>query len=103
MDSRLRIASKYPRISKNHFAKKGVHVDIIHLYGSMELAPIVGLSDVIVDIVATGNTLKANHLKPLESVMNIPSCLIVSKASLHLKYSIIKPIINALEKVCSSL
>lgn len=69
MDSRLRIASKCSRISKNHFAKKGVHVYIFHLYGSMELAPIISLS-------------KANHLKPLESVMNIPSCLIVSKASL---------------------
>ena len=82
MDSRLRIASKCPRISKNHFVKKGIHVCIIHLYGSMELAPIISLSDVIVDIVATGNTLKANYFKPLESVMNIPSCLIVSKASL---------------------
>lgn len=101
--SRLRIASKYPRISKNHFAQKGVHVDIIHLYGSMELAPIVGLSDVIVDIVATGNTLKANHLKPVETVMSISSRLIVSKASLHLKYPVIKPIINTLAQVCSSL
>jgi len=82
MDSRLRIASKCSRISKNHFAKKGVYVYIFHLYGSMELAPIISLSDVIVDIVATGNTLKANYFKPLELVMNIPSCLIVSKASL---------------------
>lgn len=69
MDSRLRIASKCSRISKNHFAKKGVYIYIFHLYGSMELAPIISLS-------------KANYLKPLESVMNIPSCLIVSKASL---------------------
>ncbi|MBN3860104.1 ATP phosphoribosyltransferase [Neisseriaceae bacterium PsAf] len=93
--SRLRVATKYPDIAKKHFAKKGVHVDIIKLYGSMELAPLVGLSDAIVDIVSTGNTLQANNLVPVEFIMDISSRLIVNKASLRLKYQTIQPIIDA--------
>ena len=92
---RLRIATKYPHIARDHFAKKGVHVDIIKLYGSMELAPSVGLSDAIVDLVSSGNTLKANNLEAVEHVADISSRLIVNKASLKLKYERIQPIIEA--------
>lgn len=92
--SRLRVATKYPDIAKEHFAQKGIHVDIIKLYGSMELAPLVNLCDVIVDIVSTGNTLRANNLKPVEFIMDISSRLIVNKAALRLKYTAIQPIIN---------
>ncbi|MCF7521836.1 ATP phosphoribosyltransferase [Neisseria sp. ZJ106] len=93
--SRLRIATKYPNIAAEHFAAKGVHVDIIKLYGSMELAPLVGLSDAIVDLVSTGNTLKANHLEAVEHIVDISSRLVVNKAALKTKYALIEPIIQA--------
>ena len=83
--ARLRVASKYVQAAREHFAKKGIHVDIIKLYGSMELAPLVGLSDVIVDLVSTGNTLKANNLVEVEQIQEITSRLIVNQASLKLK------------------
>ena len=92
---RLRIATKYPNIAAEHFAGKGVHVDIIKLYGSMELAPLVGLSDCIVDLVSTGNTLKANNLEAVEHIANISSRLIVNKAALKTKYALLNPIIEA--------
>ena len=92
---RLRIATKYPNIAAEHFAAKGVHVDIIKLYGSMELAPLVGLSDCIVDLVSTGNTLKANNLEAVEHIANISSRLIVNKAALKTKYALLNPIIEA--------
>lgn len=93
--SRLRIATKYPNIAAEHFAGKGVHVDIIKLYGSMELAPLVGLSDAIVDLVSTGNTLKANGLEAVEHVVDISSRLVVNKAALKTKHALLEPIIQA--------
>lgn len=93
--SRLRIATKYPNITAEHFAGKGVHVDIIKLYGSMELAPLVGLSDAIVDLVSTGNTLKANGLEAVEHVVDISSRLVVNKAALKTKHALLEPIIRA--------
>lgn len=93
--SRLRVATKYPNIAQEHFARKGVHVDVIKLYGSMELAPLVGLADAIVDLVSTGNTLKANHLEAVEQIHDISSRLVVNKAALKLKYHAIQPIIDA--------
>lgn len=94
---RLRIATKYPDIAASHFAGKGVHVDIIKLYGSMELAPLVGLSDAIVDLVSTGGTLKANGLEAVEHIADISSRLIVNKAALKTKYALLDPIIRAFE------
>lgn len=96
---RLRIATKYPGIAAEHFAAKGVHVDLIKLYGSMELAPLVGLSDAIVDLVSTGNTLKANRLEAVEHICDISSRLVVNKAALKVKHSIIQPIIDAFASV----
>jgi ATP phosphoribosyltransferase len=93
--SRLRVATKYVAISRDFFAAKGVHVDLIKLYGSMELAPLVGLADAIVDLVSTGNTLKANHLVEVEHIMDISSRLVVNQAALKLKQAPIRKIIDA--------
>jgi ATP phosphoribosyltransferase len=93
--SRLRVATKYTAIAREFFATKGVHVDLIKLYGSMELAPLVGLSDAIVDLVSTGNTLKANHLIEVEHIMDISSRLVVNQAALKLKQAPIRRIIDA--------
>lgn len=93
--ARLRVASKYVQAAREHFAKKGIHVDIIKLYGSMELAPLVGLSDVIVDLVSTGNTLKANNLVEVEQIQEITSRLVVNQASLKLKRQMLQPILDA--------
>ncbi len=93
--ARLRVATKYVKTAREHFAAKGVHVDLIKLYGSMELAPLVGLSDVIVDLVSSGATLKANNLKAVEEVAQISSRLVVNQASLKLKRAIIQPMLNA--------
>jgi len=95
--ARLRVATKYTQIARNHFAAKGVHVDLIKLYGSMELAPLVGLSDAIVDLVSTGNTLRANHLVEVEQIMDISSRLIVNQAALKLKREALQPILAAFE------
>jgi ATP phosphoribosyltransferase len=93
--SRLKVATKYVSIAREFFASKGVHVDLIKLYGSMELAPLVGLADAIVDLVSTGNTLKANHLVEVERIMDISSRLVVNQAALKLKQEPIRAIINA--------
>ncbi len=93
--ARLRVATKYIRAAREHFAAKGVHVDLIHLYGSMELAPLVGLADVIVDLVDTGNTLRANRLRVVEELFEVSSRLIVNPASLKLKRSAIAPLIES--------
>ena len=93
--ARLRIATKYIRTTREHFAAKGVHVDLIKLYGSMELAPLVGLADAIVDLVDTGNTLRANKLKVVEEMLPISSRLIVNPASLKLKREAIAPLIES--------
>jgi len=91
---RLRIATKYVNSAQQYFAEQGVQVEIIKLYGSMELAPIVGLSDLIVDVVDTGNTLKANGLKPLEKIADISSRLIVNKASMKRKHARVQAFID---------
>jgi ATP phosphoribosyltransferase len=93
--ARLRVATKYVQTAREHFASKGVHVDLIKLYGSMELAPLVGLSDVIVDLVSSGGTLKANDLKAVEHIADISSRLIVNQASLKLKRDTIQPMLDA--------
>ena len=93
--ARLRIATKYVQTAREHFAGKGVHVDLIKLYGSMELAPLVGLADAIVDLVSSGNTLKANNLKAVEEIMPISARLIVNQAALKLKRDIIQPVLDA--------
>jgi ATP phosphoribosyltransferase len=82
---------------REHFANKGVHVDLIKLYGSMELAPLTGLADAIVDLVSTGNTLKANKLVEVEHIMDISSRLVVNQASLKLKRTAIRDLIQAFE------
>jgi ATP phosphoribosyltransferase len=94
--ARLRVATKYMQTAREHFASKGVHVDLIKLYGSMELAPLVGLADVIVDLVSTGNTLKANRLLAVEEIMPISSRLVVNQAALKLKREALQPVIEAI-------
>ncbi len=95
--ARLRVASKYVQTAREHFAAKGVHVDLIKLYGSMELAPLVGLADAIVDLVSTGNTLRANNLVEIEHIMDISSRLVVNQAALKLKRERLQPILAAFE------
>jgi len=93
--ARLRVATKYVQTARLHFAAKGVHCDLIKLYGSMELAPLVGLADVIVDLVSTGNTLTANHLVAVEEIMTISSRLVVNEAAMKLKHATLQPIVEA--------
>ena len=93
--SRLRVATKFTQIARDHFADKGVHVDLIKLYGSMELAPLTGLAEAIVDLVSTGSTLKANHLVEVEQIMLISARLIVNQAALKLKCTAIRGIIDS--------
>jgi ATP phosphoribosyltransferase len=93
--SRLRVATKYTHLARQHFANKGVHVDLIKLYGSMELAPLTGLADAIVDLVSTGNTLKANRLVEVERIMDISSRLVVNQAALKLKREPLRQMIEA--------
>ncbi|GAP36455.1 ATP phosphoribosyltransferase [Piscinibacter sakaiensis] len=93
--SRIRVATKYTQIARRHFADKGVHVDLIKLYGSMELAPLTGLAEAIVDLVSTGSTLRANHLVEVEEIMRISSRLVVNQAALKLKREPIRSIIDA--------
>eukprot|EP01036_Dinobryon_divergens_P039554 gene39554-52167_t len=93
--SRLRVATKYVGLARDFFASKGVHVDLIKLYGSMELAPLVGLSDAIVDLVSTGKTLRANNLVEVERIMDISSYLVVNQAALKLKQAPLRRIIDA--------
>jgi ATP phosphoribosyltransferase len=95
---RLKVATKYVKVAKEHFAKKGMHIDLIKLYGSMELAPLVGLADVIVDLVSTGKTLKANNLVAVEDICDISSRLIINQASLKLKREFLQPILSQFEK-----
>jgi len=93
--SRIRVATKYTQIARDHFANKGVHVDLIKLYGSMELAPLTGLADAIVDLVSTGSTLRANHLVEVEEIMQITARLVVNQAALKLKREPIRALIDA--------
>jgi ATP phosphoribosyltransferase len=96
--ARLRVATKYLQVARQHFAAKGVHVDLIKLYGSMELGPLVGLSDAIVDLVSTGSTLRANNLVEVEHIMDISSRLVVNRAALKLKREKLQPILEAFTK-----
>lgn len=95
--SRIRVATKYTQIARQHFAAKGVHVDLIKLYGSMELAPLTGLADAIVDLVSTGSTLKANALVEVERIMDISARLVVNPAALKLKRDPLRELIDAFE------
>lgn len=99
--ARLRVATKYVRITRDFFAGKGVHVDLIRLYGSMELAPIMGLADAIVDLVSTGKTLKANRLVAVEEIMPVSARLIVNQAALKTRRAALQPIIDAFAKAAA--
>jgi len=92
--ARLRVATKYLRTTREFFADKGVHVDLIRLYGSMELAPILGLADAIVDLVSTGKTLKANKLVAVEEIMPVSARLIVNEAALKTRRALLQPLID---------
>ena len=92
--ARLRVATKYIQTAREHFAAKGMHVDLIKLYGSMELAPLTGLADAIVDLVSSGNTLKANHLTAVEEICAISSRLIVNRAALKLRHALLQPLLD---------
>ena len=95
---RIRVATKYVKIAQSYFASKGIQAEIIKLYGSMELAPLVGLADCIVDLVDTGNTLRANDLEPRELIMNISSRLVVNKAAMKMKHESIWALLTQFEK-----
>lgn len=95
---RLRVATKYMETTRRHFAARGQQVELIKLYGSMELAPLVGLADLIVDLVDTGNTLKANGLVPLENIADISSRLVVNKASMKMKAVAVKELLEIFEQ-----
>lgn len=95
--SRLRVATKYTHLARQHFSDKGVHVDLIKLYGSMELAPLTGLADAIVDLVSTGGTLKANQLVEVEKVMDISARLVVNQAALKTKRESLRALMQAIE------
>ena len=99
--ARLRVATKFVNTTREHFAAKGVHVDLIRLYGSMELAPLVGLADAIVDLVDTGHTLKANGLEPVEQIMPVSARLIVNQAALKTKRATLQPLIDAFSKAAA--
>jgi ATP phosphoribosyltransferase len=94
--ARIRVATKYVRTAREHFSAKGMHVDLIKLYGSMELAPLLGLADVIVDLVSSGSTLKANDLVAVEEIMPISARLIVNPAALKLKRDSMQPLLEAM-------
>jgi ATP phosphoribosyltransferase len=96
--SRIRVATKYTTTARQHFADKGVHVDLIKLYGSMELAPLTGLADAIVDLVSSGGTLRDNGLVEVERIADISSRLVVNQAAHKLKREVIRPLIEAIEK-----
>lgn len=94
--ARLRVATKFVNIARRHFARQGVNADVIKLYGAMELAPIMNLADLIVDIVDTGNTLRANGMEPLEEIASISSRLIVNKAAMRSRYGVMQQVIDDL-------
>lgn len=97
LGTRIRVATKYVQIARNYFASKGIQAEIIKLYGSMELAPLVGLADCIVDLVDTGSTLRANDLEPRELIMNISSRLVVNKAAMKMKHKAITALLAQIE------
>ena len=99
--ARLRVATKYVQTAREHFADKGVHVDLIKLHGSMELAPLVGLADAIVDLVSTGATLRANHMKAVEEIAPVSARLIVNQAALKLRRNAIQPLLDAFARAAA--
>jgi len=99
--ARLKVVTKYVKTAREHFADKGMHVDLIKLYGSMELGPLVGLADAIVDLVSTGNTLRANNLKAVEEVAEISSRLVVNQASFKLKRELLQPVMDGFAEAVS--
>ena len=99
---RLRVATKFVNVARRYFAEQGQQVEVIKLYGSMELGPIVGLSDLIVDVVDTGNTLKANGLKPIDHIADVSSRLVVNKASLKMKHDRIQTMVELMRKAGKS-
>jgi ATP phosphoribosyltransferase len=99
--ARLRVATKYLRTTREHFAAKGVHVDLIRLYGSMELAPLVGLADAIVDLVSSGNTLRANDLVAVEDIMPVSARLVVNQAALKMKRAQLQPLIDVFSRAAA--
>ena len=102
ISGRVRVATKYVKITQRYFASLGIQAEIIKLYGSMELAPLVGLSDCIVDLVDTGNTLKANDLEPRDLIMNISSRLVVNKAAMKMKHQAIQSLLDQFEKTLAN-
>jgi len=102
VDKRMRVATKYVKTTQRYFANKGMQVEVIKLYGSMELAPLVGLADCIVDLVDTGNTLKANGMEPRDLIMNVSSRLVVNKAALKMKHQAVTEFIRHLSLKVSS-
>jgi ATP phosphoribosyltransferase len=100
--ARIRVATKYVATAREHFAAKGMHVDLIKLYGSMELAPIVGLADVIVDLVSSGNTLKANDLVAVEDIVAVSARLVVNPASLKLKREVVQPLLDTIAQAVAA-
>ena len=100
--ARIRVATKFIATAREHFAMKGMHVDLIRLYGSMELAPLAGLADAIVDLISTGGTLTANDLVEVETIMPISSRLVANPAALKLKRDVVKPLIDALAVAASA-
>jgi len=97
--ARIRVATKFVNIARRHFARQGVHADVIKLYGAMELAPIMDLADLIVDIVDTGNTLRANGMEPLEEIAAISSRVVVNKAAMRSRYLIIQRVLDDLAEI----
>lgn len=101
IEGRIRVATKYVKTAQRYFADIGVQAEIIKLYGAMELAPLVGLADCIVDVVDTGNTLKANGLEPKELITHISSRLVVNKASMKMKHQVIQALLDQFEQTLS--
>jgi ATP phosphoribosyltransferase len=99
--ARLRVATKYVNLTREHFAAKGVHVDLIRLYGSMELAPLTGLADAIVDLVSSGKTLRANDLVEVEDIMPVSARLIVNQAALKTRRAAVQPLVDAFAKAAA--
>jgi ATP phosphoribosyltransferase len=100
--ARIRVATKYTHLAREHFAAKGVHVDLIKLYGSMELAPLTGLADAIVDLVSTGNTLKANHLVEVEPILPVSAHLVLNPGAAKLKRARLQPLMDAVRRALAS-
>ena len=100
--SRIRVATKYTHLARQHFADKGVHVDLIKLYGSMELAPLTGLADAIVDLVSTGSTLKANHLVEVEDILPVSAHLVVNPGAAKLKRARLQPLMDAFRRALAA-